>query len=200
MREVAREVYQWSQFSEEKQLDFNGHFIISGEQRVLIDPPPLSDDDLAFIRRQGPVTAIILTNRDHVREADRCRAIFQTRILAPEQDAPLMEIAVDGTFAHGDRLAGGLLAVHIPDGKSPGESALLLERNGGIVVLGDALIGKPPGALNLLPPEKFADPKKAKTGVKTLLGYAFDTVLVGDGASILVGGKEAVQQAVTKGN
>ena len=197
MKEVARGVYQWSWFSEEKQLDFNGHFIVFDAERLLVDPPPLSDEDRAFLQRQGRISTIVLTNRDHVREAGRYRTLFQAQVLAPAQDAPLMEITVDGTFTHGDRLAGDLLVIHVPDSKSPGESALLLERNGGVLILGDALIGKPPGALSLLPPDKFADLAKAKAGVRGLLGYAFDTVLVGDGASIPTGGKEVIRRAVT---
>jgi len=196
MEAVARDVYQWSHFSDEKQLNFNGHLIVAGERRLLIDPPPLSAEGLTAIRQGRSIDAIILTNRDHVREAATYRALFRTKILAPELDAPLMEIAVDGAFAHGDHLPGGLMVIHLPDGKSPGESALLLERDGGVLILGDALIGRPPGSLSLLPPDKFADVARARAGVRRLLGYAFDTVLVGDGASIMTGGKEAVQQAV----
>lgn len=196
MEAVVRDIYQWSHFSEEKQLDFNGHLIVAGQRRLLIDPPPLTAEGLTAIRKGRPIDAIILTNRDHLREAATYRTLFQTKILAPELDAPLMEVQVDGTFAHGDQLPGGLFVIHLPDGKSPGESALLLERDGGILILGDALIGTPPGSLSFLPPDKFADMAKARAGVRRLLNYAFDSVLVGDGASIITDGKEAVQRAV----
>jgi glyoxylase-like metal-dependent hydrolase (beta-lactamase superfamily II) len=196
MEAVVRDVYEWSHFSEEKQLNFNGHLIVAGERRLLIDPPPLSAEGLTAVSQGRPIDAIILTNRDHVREAVTYRGLFHTKILAPELDAPLMEIDPDGTFSHGDQLPGGLSVIHLPDGKSPGESALLLKRDGGVLILGDALIGTPPGSLSFLPPDKFADMARAKAGVRRLLGYAFDTVLVGDGASILTDGKEAVQRAV----
>ncbi|MEW6324497.1 MAG: hypothetical protein AB1515_03825 [Nitrospirota bacterium] len=196
MEEVARGVYQWSRYSEEKGLNFNGHLIASEREHVIIDPPLLSDEEVAFVQRLGLISSIIVTNRDHVREADRYRSLFRTKILAPALDAPMMEIRADGVFNHGDRLAGELLVIQIPDGKSPGESALLLERDAGILILGDALIGRPPGALSLLPPDKFADAGKAKAGLATLLGYAFDAVLVGDGVSVLVDGKKAVRRAI----
>ena len=38
----------------------------------------------------------------------------------------------------------------------------------------------------------------AKESVKVLLEYDFDTVLVGDGVSILRGGKEAVERFVQR--
>jgi hypothetical protein len=52
------------------------------------------------------------------------------------------------------------------------------------------------GQLNLLPAEKFPDIGKAKEGLRRLLKYNFSMVLVGDGASILAGGKEAVRRAI----
>jgi hypothetical protein len=196
MQEVARGVYEWSHFSEEKQLDFNGHLVTSGRELVIIDPPPMSEADAAFVERQGRVVAIVLTNRDHVREAGRYRTLFRTKVLAPAQDAPLMDITVDGLYTHGNRLLGVLQVIQLADNKTPGESALLLERDAGVLILGDALIGKPPGALSLLPPDKYADVDRAKAGVGVPLGHASDTVLVGDGRSILVGGKDALRRAV----
>jgi len=196
MEAVAQDIYEWSHYSPEKQLNFNGHLIVAGGHRLLIDPPPLAAEALEAIRREGPIEAIVLTNRDHVRETAAYRGLFRTKVLAPEQDAPLMEIEVDGVFAHGDRLPGGLRVIHLPDGKSPGESAFLVERDGGVLILGDALIGKPAGSLSFLPQDKFADMAKARAGVRRLLDFDFDRVLVGDGASIMTGGREAVRKAV----
>ena len=53
-------------------------------------------------------------------------------------------------------------------------------------IVGDALIGKPPGAVSLLPAEKYADITKAREGLRRLLKYNFDSLLVGDGVSDLM--------------
>jgi glyoxylase-like metal-dependent hydrolase (beta-lactamase superfamily II) len=105
-----------------------------------------------------------------------------------------MEIKIDRAFKDGDLLPGGMKAIHIPDAKSPGESPLFLDRGKGILILGDALIGKPPGRLNLMPPEKYKDPSKAREGIRVLLNHTFDAILVGDGASILTGGRRAIEE------
>ncbi|HUK56269.1 MAG TPA: hypothetical protein VLY20_06385 [Nitrospiria bacterium] len=194
MKEILPGIYQWSWFSQEKGYDFNGHLIISGAERVMIDPPPLSAEVGTWLKTQEPITCIVLTNRDHVREAEAFRKQFKTIVLAPEADAPLMEIKIDRTFKDGDLLPGGVKAVHIPDGKSPGESALFLDRGKGVLILGDALIGKPSGKLNLMPPEKYKDPAEARDGIRVLLKYRFDSVLVGDGVPVLTGGKRAVEE------
>jgi hypothetical protein len=63
-----------------------------------------------------------------------------------------------------------------------------------VLIVGDALIGKPAGSVSFLPAEKYADMGKAQEGLRRLLKYNFDSVLVGDGVSILTGAKQAVEQ------
>ena len=99
----------------------------------------------------------------------------------------------DRNFKNGDMIAGFLQAVVIPDNKSPGETALFwADRK--ILFLGDALIGKPPGTVTLLPEEKYDDILKAKAGIRILQNLDFKHLLLGDGDSILHKGKEVVSQ------
>ena len=114
----------------------------------------------------------------------------------PDADAPQMDLKPSKTFKDGELLPCGIWVIHLLDQKSPGESALFLQQGKGVLIVGDALIGKPQGALSLLPPEKYPDAAKAKAGLGRLLKYQFDAILVGDGASILTGAKPAVEQAV----
>jgi glyoxylase-like metal-dependent hydrolase (beta-lactamase superfamily II) len=107
-----------------------------------------------------------------------------------------MDLKPFKTFKDGELLPGGIWVIHLQDQKSPGESALFLQQGKGVLIVGDALIGKPPGALSLLPAEKYSDAARAKQALRRLLKYQFDAVLVGDGTSILVGGKAAVEQAL----
>lgn len=198
MQEVLPGIYRWSWFSQEKGYDFNGHFVVSDHppqaERVIIDPPPISPEDQEWLTKQGAVTCVILTNRDHVREAQAIRTRFSAKVFIHEKDAPLVEIKADKTYREGDRLPGGLVAVHVPNNKSPGETALFLDRGRGVLFLGDALVGKPAGQLNLMPADKYADAAKAREGIRVLLEYHYDAVLVGDGSSILTGGRQAVEQ------
>jgi glyoxylase-like metal-dependent hydrolase (beta-lactamase superfamily II) len=188
--------WQWSWFSEEKQLDFNGLFLVVGEHKILIDPPPMAGEDQAFIRRNGPVDYLIVTNRDHAREAGACQATFNCQLQVPDADAPQMDLKPTKTFKDQELLPGGIWVVQLQDQKSPGESALFIPLGKGILIVGDALIGKPAGALSLLAAEKYADAAKAKEGLRRLLKYNFDAILVGDGASILTGAKQAVENTL----
>jgi glyoxylase-like metal-dependent hydrolase (beta-lactamase superfamily II) len=194
VKPVLPGIWQWSWFSDEKQLDFNGLFLMVGEHKILVDPPPMTAEARAFVRHNGPVDYLIVTNRDHIREAATCQAQFACRLYVPEADAAQMDVRPDKTYKDGELLPGGIWVVQLNDQKSPGESALFIERGGGVLIVGDALIGKPAGAVSLLPTDKYRDAAKAQAGLRRLLNYNFESLLVGDGVSILAGGKPAVER------
>ena len=194
MKTVLPRISEWSWFSEEKQLNFNGHVLDVGEHRILVDPPPMSASDMAMTQRGGTPDYIIVTNRDHEREAAHFRKIFNCLVMAPELDAKEMRLTVDKTFKDGELLPGGIWVVQLSHQKSPGESALFLQQGQGVLIVGDGIIGDPAGALRLLPPEKYANIAQAREGLRRLLKYTFDSLLVGDGTSILTGAKPALEQ------
>jgi glyoxylase-like metal-dependent hydrolase (beta-lactamase superfamily II) len=196
MKALFPGIWQWSWFSEEKQLNFNGLFLTVGEHRIVIDPPPMTAEAATLIRRQGQLDYIIVTNRDHAREAAACQADFRCQLQVPDADASQMDLKPTKTYKDGELLPGGIWVIQLQDQKSPGESALFLQQGKGVLIVGDALLGKPPRALSLLPAEKYADAAKAKAGLRRLLKYQFDAILVGDGASILTEAKAAVERAI----
>ncbi len=196
MKSLLPGIWQWSWFSQEKQLDFNGLFLNIGEHKIVVDPPPMTAEASTFIRRQGQLDYIIVTNRDHAREAAVCQADFRCQLFVPDAGAPLMDLRPSRTFKDGELLPGGIWVVQLKDQKSPGESALFVQQGKGVLIAGDALIGKPAGSLSMLPAEKYADAAKAKEGLRRLLKYNFDAILVGDGTSILTGAKQAVERTL----
>ena len=196
MKQLLPGIWQWSWFSDEKQLDFNGLFLTVGEHRIVIDPPPMTAEASTLIRRQGTLDYIIVTNRDHLREAVAYQAEFRCQLQIPEADASQMDVKPTKTYKDGELLPGGIWAIQLKDQKSPGESALYIQQGKGVLIVGDALIGKPAGVLSLLPSERYADVAKAKEGLRRLLKYNFDSILVGDGASIVFGAKQAVEQVL----
>jgi len=194
MKEIAAGIRTWSIFSQEKKIDFNGHLVAGGDGCVLIDPPPMTESDRQEADGMGAMLAIIITNRHHTRDAAAAAAHWGAPILIHEADAAGLPpgVRIGGTYRDGDHLAGGLTVMGLADQKSPGESALLCTRANALI-LGDALIGAPPGSLRMLPDDKYADPAKARAGLKRLLDLRFDALLLGDGASIPQGGRRAVE-------
>jgi len=194
MRQLLSGIWQWSWFSQEKQLDFNGLFLTVGEHKILIDPPPMTAEASSVILRHSSVDYIIVTNRDHTRDAVKYHEEFRCQLHVPEADAPQMDLKPTKTFKDGELLPGGIWVIQLQDQKSPGESALFIQQGKGVLIVGDALIGKPAGSVSLLASEKYADAGKAREGLCRLLKYNFDSLLVGDGASILTGARQTVER------
>ncbi|MBI2534730.1 MAG: MBL fold metallo-hydrolase, partial [Deltaproteobacteria bacterium] len=80
-------------------------------------------------------------------------------------------------------------------GKSPGEVALHWpERR--ILIVGDAVVGDPPGRCKLLPEKVVDDPARLRESVRSLLALDFDILLPGDGAPIPQGAKARLRELV----
>jgi glyoxylase-like metal-dependent hydrolase (beta-lactamase superfamily II) len=198
MIKLLDDIYSWSVFSDEKQLNFNGWFIqnqSSSFGNVVIDPPQPNEKDLTQMQKMGGVQQIIITNQHHLRRASIIQKKFNSKIQINSADAGNIELNSDFNFSNGEILAGFLKAVVVPNNKTPGETALYWEKRK-ILFVGDALIGDPPGKLRFLPEKMYADIQRARDGIKTLMDLDFDTLLVGDGDSILSGAKPAVAEFI----
>ena len=106
MKPILPGIWQWSWYSEEKQIDFNGLFLAVGEHRILVDPPPMSEQDKWHCRRGEPVDYIVLTNRDHTRETVALQREFECKLYVPDADAGEMELQADKTYQDGEYYQG----------------------------------------------------------------------------------------------
>ena len=195
MREIVPDVFTWQWFSEPHGYDFNGHLICHAGGNLCIDPVEVPPEALAEIVRRG-VSRVLLTNRNHGRDANRVRARSEARTAIHPADAAHargQQVEIDDELHAGDRI-GPLQVVAVP-GKSPGEVALHWpERR--ILIVGDCVIGNPPGNCGLLREKVMDDPAQLRASVRRLLDLDFDTLLVGDGVPILTGAKERLRELV----
>jgi len=195
MRDIVSDILTWSRFSEPHGYNFNGHLIRDPDGNICVDPVEPTSDDLDAIVQQG-VTRIVLTNRNHSRAANRVRARTGARTVIHADDAEharSQDTELDGELTIGDRI--GPLEVVGAAGKSPGEVALFW-RDRGILIVGDAIIGNPPGRCGLLPERVMDDPARLRANVRKLLDLDFDILLVGDGASLLDDAKARLKELV----
>ncbi|MDQ3699866.1 MAG: cupin domain-containing protein [Chloroflexota bacterium] len=190
MKQISPLTYEWSRYNPRSQSDFNAHFVQSaaGAPGVLIDPLPFNEGDEAHVRSLGGVTAVVLTTAQHDRDAARCAATFECPLLVPRAALPaLIEAGLSGAqpYRPEEELPAGLLAVPVPDGPSPGETALYSRAGGGTLIVGDAVLGKPLGELSLLPKDWYDDIIKSARGLRALLARRVSHLLVAHGQSIL---------------
>jgi len=197
MREILPGIFTWGSTYIDRPWDLNGYAIRLEECTVLVDPPAPEEDDWSSFDVIKPITKIVVTNRDHVRDSELFRMRFGAHLVAGvDEVTQLAPIAVDEVANEGDLIADALRVIHLP-GKSAGEIGLyfspahhpLSREMGGILLLGDAIIGNPPGALSLIPEPKLDDPSKLKRSLRKLLDYDFEVLLLCDGQSVVSGGK-----------
>ena len=195
MNEVVPDILTWAWFSEPHGYNFNGYLVRHTEGNLCIDPVPPSDESLADIAQTG-VARILLTNRNHSRASNVVRARTGARTLMHLDDAAHARsqgAEIDGELNVGEKI-GPLTIVAVP-GKSPGETALHWpERR--LLIVGDAVIGNPPGHCALLREKVMDDPVRLRQSVRKLLDLEFDALLVGDGVSILHGAKSRLKELV----
>jgi glyoxylase-like metal-dependent hydrolase (beta-lactamase superfamily II) len=195
METIAEGIHTWSWFSTPHGYNFNGLLIAHPQGNICIDPVEASSADFEEIFRAHP-TRVLLTNRNHVRAANRVREHSGARVAIHPADAPHARsqgAVIDDELRVGERV-GPLVVVGVP-GKSPGEVALHWpERK--ILIAGDAVIGNPPGRCGLLREQVMDDPAGLRESVRNLLSLDFETLLVGDGVSILSGARERLRDLV----
>jgi glyoxylase-like metal-dependent hydrolase (beta-lactamase superfamily II) len=195
MREILTDIFTWQWFSEPHNYNFNGHFLRHAGGNLCVDPVEPSEDDLAEMARQG-VARILITNRNHSRAANKIRARTGARTAIHPADWPHARSEgadLDDELKIGEK-AGPFVVVGAP-GKSLGEVVLHWpERN--ILLVGDAVVGDPPGKCKLLPDKVVDDPARLRDTARELLSLDFDILLVGDGVPILQSAQERLRELV----
>ena len=184
MREIVEGIFIWSWFSAPHGYEFNGYLIRHPEGNLCVDPVEPSADALARLEREG-VARIVLTNRNHVRKAALVRERTGAPIAIHPADAAYAHeqgATIDADLVPGERI-GGFTVVGVP-GKSPGEVVLHCPRRR-LLIVGDAVIGNPPGQLSLLREKVMDDPPRLRASIAALAALEVEVLLPGDGVPIL---------------
>ena len=195
MREILEGIYTWPWFSERHGYNFNGYLLTWEHGNICIDPVEPDAATLDEIARLG-AARIVLTNRNHVRAANTVRSRTKALTAIHRLDAEHARnqgAELDAVLRAGERV-GALVAIAVP-GKSPGELALHWpERR--LLIVGDAIIGNPPGRCSLLPERVMDDPPQLRASLRQLMAVDFDVLLVGDGVPILDGARERLRELI----
>ncbi len=193
MKEVpGKEIYTWSTYSEEHQIDFHSFLIYLIEGNVLVDPLPFSPEDEKDLRDLGPVSTIIVTNSDHIRDTEAIAKKLGVPVCAPSAEQDAFPFRVVRWLKDGDFVVPEIQVFALEGSKTRGELALLLEKE--TLIAGDLIRSGIPGKLTLLPDEKLTDKTKALASVKRLAALPdLKTVMVGDGGPVIENGKAQLQ-------
>lgn len=195
------DLYSWSVFDLERNVDFNGIAWIRPEGNVLIDPVPLSEHDLTHLKALGGVAWIVITNSDHIRATKDIVEWSHATVAAPIAEQATFPLAETGVTTaeqirwldDGDNVVPGLKAIALHGSKTPGELALLLENT--TLITGDLVRAHKAGSLMLLPDGKLKNRSDAIASIHKLIALPnIEAVLVGDGWSVFRDGGDRLKE------
>lgn len=189
------DLFTWSVFDADRNVDFNSIAWIRPEGNVLVDPLPLSDHDGQHLQSLGTTTWIVITNSDHIRASQDIAECTGAKVAGPIAEQSTFGIACDRWLSDGDEVVPGLKVLELQGSKTPGELALLL--NDTILITGDLVRAHQANQLMLLPTPKLQDAAAAHRSVQRLAALSnIETILVGDGWSIFCNGHQYLQDLV----
>jgi glyoxylase-like metal-dependent hydrolase (beta-lactamase superfamily II) len=196
VRELLPGIATWGKLSERHGYDFNGTFVRHAGGNLCIDPVEPDAATLDRLAEHG-VARVLITNRNHVRAANAVRERTGASVAIHPADADYARgqgAQLDAELAVGERI--GPFEVVAMAGKSPGEIALF-DPARRILVVGDAVVGNPPGRLALLPERVIDDLPLLRASLHRALALDFDVLLVGDGVPILASARERLRELVS---
>ncbi len=185
------DLYGWSQFNEDRNIDFHSVLWVRPEGNVVIDPLPLSPHDQDHLQQLGGAAWIVVTNSDHVRDAKELAQKTGAKLAGPRAEAASFPIRCDRWLEDAEQLVPGLKVFELEGSKTDGELALLLEE--GTLIVGDLIRAHEGGRLCMLPDVKLRDKAKAIASVQRLVQAGkIDAVLTGDGWPIFRDGNQTL--------
>ena len=186
---ITPALFTWQAFEPEVKCDLSSCAIDGADGLLLIDPIELAEPALARLLHRRKPAAIILTNGNHARAAEKFRALLGVKILA-SADARGLGIVADATLCEGQIAPGEMEVVTLP-GAGPGEIALV---GGGIACVGDALINLLPEGFRLLPDKYCGDAGELRRSLRKLLSSQFQVMTFAHGAPLVASAHQKLQQ------
>ncbi|HVM60863.1 MAG TPA: hypothetical protein VMV72_08350 [Verrucomicrobiae bacterium] len=197
LRAVTRSLYGWASFHAQWKTDFNSYALKTSEGVVFIDPLRPDDAVVEKLKALGEPIGILLTNAHHNRDSDWFRKRYEIQVYAHEKAAADCESKIDVLLMDGERLPGGVKAVHLP-GSSAGEMAYFARSGGGIVLMGDTLLNQRGKGLTLLADAYIEDRKQLLKSLQKVLELDFKIATFAHGDPITEDAKQAIARFVKK--
>jgi len=192
--------------SEADGLDLEAYVLDCGDTVILVDTGMLPrhmeriEAELKDMGRNwGDLSIIFITHKhgDHIKNLAKVKKLTGAEVMAGEGDVRDIESAtgvrIDRGLRHGEYfdICGGIEVIHVP-GHSVGNLCLYLQKQKAIIA-GDTIFGDEKGNIGP-PPEKYClDVKMAEKGIKRLLFYDFEALLLSHGKNLLKDAKNRVR-------
>lgn len=197
LKEISKHLLGWSSFHTQWKIDFDSYAIKTPDGVILVDPMKPTPAVLKQLESLGEILGVYLTNAHHDRDADWFRKHFEVQVYAHEKAKPDCDTKIDILVLDDEKLPGGVRALHLP-GSSASETALFAKLDGGIVLMGDALMNLRDSGLTLLPDQYLEDRKQALASLRKLLDLDFKVITFAHGDPLVTDAKKQIADFLKK--
>jgi hypothetical protein len=189
-------LFCWSQFDEDRNIDFHSYAWVTGGKVIVFDPLPLSEHDKKHLDSLGKLSHIFITNSDHIRNTESLAKETGATIWAPEAEQENFTIECSNWLGEQQNILDGLDSYSLQGSKTDGELAFVIEGN--TLLTGDLIRAHAGGKLCILPEPKLQDKTLASESVKRLASIkGIHAVLPGDGWPIFRNGAKVLSELVS---
>ena len=181
--QISPEVFVWHRYDHavKAELFCTGIGVESGVW--LIDSILIARAELAAVIGPRTVQGIIVTNVNHARDAGELSTLLGAAVFAHDDAVAELELPPQVEILSSSAIAQ--LAVIPIVGAPRGEIALHCGRDGGTLVVGDALINMGSYGFTFLPAKYCEDSKLMRRSLRRLLDLRFERLLFAHGTPIV---------------
>ncbi len=192
MKKLHRsDLFGWSIFNEERNIDFNSTLWVRSQGNVIIDPLPLIEHDKKHLESLGGAAHVIITNSDHIRDAAIISSMTGAKCWAPLAEKEQFPLQCDGWLQDGDEPISGIEIFSFNGSKTPGELAVLIDET--TLITGDLIRAHEGGCLCIIPDAILKNKDLAVKSIKRMASIKkIQAVIPGDGWPVFNQGHEAL--------
>jgi hypothetical protein len=188
-------LFCWTHFDEDRNIDFHSYLWVRDEGNVVFDPLPLTTHDESHLNSLGKVSYIIISNSDHVRNAEALAHQTGAEIWGPAAEKADFPIKCTKWLSESKNVINGLDVYSLQGSKTEGELAFVVD--GSTLITGDLIRAHSGGKLCMLPDVKLQNVEQAKDSVNRLaLIKGINAILPGDGWPVFRHGEKALLELV----
>ncbi len=207
LKQISSAVHVWYEIhgaARDEPYLWNSYLIQVKDRDVLIlvDPLPLSAEEIRGVEEFGTPTHILLTCNWHLRESQAFRQKWGCEVHLHQDGLRDLDVPVDGTLQDKDLLWDLIQVIHIPDVHYVEEVAFLVKGDGNTMIVGDLVCGGrmdrgvPDGQLWIHAPEYIQDLQDARNSLRKLSEYSFAKLCFGHGTPITQSAKDVFNEFI----
>ncbi len=180
---LSRSLAFWRMYDPGVKAELSSSALRLGERIYLVDPIPLKPGALNAWAHGAKVAEIFVTNVNHARAAAAFSAETGAPIRASAKTANQLSDLIP--LEARERVAERLQMIAL-EGAAAGEIALYFDdKEGGAIILGDALIHFGADGFALLPEKYCIDQQQLRRSLRQLLDFRFERLLFAHGPPLV---------------